>query len=424
MKEIAKNPPMGWNSWDCYGASVTESEVRSNAEYMAKHLREYGWNHIVVDIQWYEPSADSNEYHDGAPLVMDEFSRLLPAPNRFASVLGKNGSNMGFRVLADYVHSLGLKFGIHILRGIPRQAVRERTKIWGTHLTAADIADTASVCEWNSDMYGVNPEKPGAQEYYDSIVSMYADWGVDFLKVDDIARPYHKGEVALLRKAIEKTGRPIILSLSPGATKTEDAAHLLHHANMWRISDDFWDRWPLLLEMFSYCEQWFPYVKKGHWPDADMLPLGKIGIRSMDGERMTRFSRDEQKTMMTLWCLFRSPLMMGGDLPSCDAWTLSLLTNRDLLHINRHSHAGRQVYRKKDEIIWAANDDNEIDIYLAQFNISEEAVTIKTKLAFLGIETAVEGYDIWNGRPVKVAKDIIESVVPPHGVALYRLSRK
>ena len=136
--------PMGWNSWDCYGAAVTEDIVRKNADFMAKHLKKYGWEYITVDIQWYEPNVKTHEYTPFAKLCIDEYSRVIPAENRFPSSAG----GKGFAPLAEYVHSLGLKFGIHIMRGIPRQAVYERTKIKGTDKTAADVAKTDSICAW------------------------------------------------------------------------------------------------------------------------------------------------------------------------------------------------------------------------------------------------------------------------------------
>ena len=138
---IAKTSPMGWNSWDCWGAAVTEEIVRANAEYMASHLREFGWEYIVVDIQWYEPGAASHAYHPFADLKMDEYSRLLPAVNRFPSA----ADGKGFAPLAEYVHGLGLKFGIHIMRGIPRQAVSGNTAILGSDKRARDIADPSSI---------------------------------------------------------------------------------------------------------------------------------------------------------------------------------------------------------------------------------------------------------------------------------------
>jgi hypothetical protein len=117
---------MGWNSWDCYGASVTEEEVLGNAEYMAEHLLLFGWEYIVVELQWYEPGANSSAYRPFVPLEMDAYSRLIPAPYRFPST----ANGQGFKPLADRIHALGLKFGIHILRGIPRQAVHQNTPIF------------------------------------------------------------------------------------------------------------------------------------------------------------------------------------------------------------------------------------------------------------------------------------------------------
>ena len=111
---------MGWNSWDCYGPCVREEEVKANADYMAEHLKSHGWQYIVVDIQWYEPNARAQGYNNFAPLEMDSWGRLIPAVNRFPSAADGNG----FKPLADYVHNKGLKFGIHMMRGIPRQAVK------------------------------------------------------------------------------------------------------------------------------------------------------------------------------------------------------------------------------------------------------------------------------------------------------------
>src|ERR1017187_2558844 len=212
---VAATPPMGWNSWDCYGTTVTEAEVKANADYMAQHLKQHGWQYVVVDIQWSEPHAQAHGYRPGAQLSVDQYGRLIPAVNRFPS----SADGHGFRPLADYIHGLGLRFGIHIMRGIPRQAVKANLPVFAgvpQMARAADIADTASVCPWNSDMYGVDLSRPGGQDYYDSILKLYADWGVDYIKADDIARPAHREEIAALHRAIVKTGRPIVLSLSPG----------------------------------------------------------------------------------------------------------------------------------------------------------------------------------------------------------------
>ncbi|MDQ0920519.1 glycoside hydrolase family 27 protein [Paenibacillus sp. V4I5] len=422
---FAVTPPMGWNSWDCYGAAVKEAEIRGNAEYMAEHLKSFGWEYIVVDIQWYEPGAVSSLYRPFVPLEMDEYSRLVPAVNRFPSAAG----GMGFRPLSDYVHSLGLKFGIHIMRGIPRQAVHNNTPIKGSNATARDIAHTNSICPWNTDMYGVNATKEGAQAYYDSLFELYAEWGVDFIKVDDIgaSRLYdtHQPEIQLIRNAIDRCGRPMVLSLSPGPAPVEYADFFESQANMWRVTDDFWDLWPLLLDMFDRCYKWQGRPAPGNWPDCDMLPLGHIGIRSVDGgaaDRWTRFTRDEQLTMMTLWSIFRSPLMFGGELRDNDEWTHSLLTNRDVLAMHRNSSKARQVSREQNKIVWAAEGDQG-EHYVALFNTDETIVDISVSLSQFGLKGQVHGKELWTGKELGSIHDILSATVPPHGVILVRLEK-
>lgn len=421
--KFAPYPPMGWNSWDCYGASVTEEEVRGNAEYMAKYLKEYGWEYVVVDIQWYEPQASSSAYRPFVPLEMDEYSRLIPAANRFPSSAG----GRGFAPLAEYVHRLGLKFGIHIMRGIPRQAVHAASLIKGTSLTARDIAHTNSICPWNTDMYGVDAGKEGAQAYYDSLFELYAEWGVDFVKVDDIAasRLYgtHLEEIAMIRKAIDCCGRPMVLSLSPGPAPLEHAELFRDNANMWRMTDDYWDLWPLLLDMFDRCDKWQGRTAPGNWPDCDMLPLGHIGIRSQDGgggDRYTRFTRDEQITMMTLWSIFRSPLMFGGELRDNDDWTLSLLTNRDVLEMHRHGSRAREVSREGDMVVWSSEGTDNTK-YAALFNTGEAEAEISVRLHELDLDEQAEGLELWSRQQVSVRQGLLTAKVPSHGARLYRL---
>lgn len=414
---VAQTPPMGWNSWDCYGASVREDEVRDNADYMAANLKQYGWEYIVVDIQWYEPNAKSDIYNPNAKLEMDQYSRLVPAVNRFPSA----ADGKGFKPLADYVHSLGLKFGIHIMRGVPRQAVRARTPIMGTDYTAADVADTSSICSWNTDMYGVDPSKPGAQEYYNSIFKLYAEWGVDYVKVDDISSPYRYGEIELIRSAINNCGRDMVLSLSPGPTPLSAAKHVVKHANMWRMSNDFWDRWDDLYAMFELAASWSEYIGPGHWPDADMLPLGRIGIRSAWGDRQTRFTKDEQITLMSLWAIIRSPLMFGGDMRYNDEWTLSLLTNEEVLNITKFSHSNRQLYRKGNAIAWAAMG-NSGSTYLAHFNVGDQPDVIATDLSQLGLSGTYTVRDLWKHQNLGTVSKSIITTVPAHGAKLLQLT--
>ncbi|WP_059044486.1 glycoside hydrolase family 27 protein [Paenibacillus rubinfantis] len=421
---VAPTPPLGWNSWDCYGAAVTEEEIRGNAEYMAKHLKAFGWSYITVDIQWYEPDARSSQYRPFAPLVMDDYSRLMPAENRFPSAAG----GQGFKPLADYVHHLGLQFGIHIMRGIPRQAVHAATPILGTTATARDIAHPNSICPWNTDMYGVDASKEGAQAYYDSLFALYASWGVDFVKVDDIAasRLYdtHQSEIAMISEAIQRCGRPMVLSLSPGPAPGEYATFFAEHANMWRMTDDFWDQWPLLRDMFDRCRAWQGRPQAGSWPDCDMLPLGHIGIRSVDGggaDRWTRFTRDEQLTMMSLWSIFRSPLIFGGELRDNDEWTLSLLTNREVLRMHRESRGAREAVRQDELLVWTAEHPEGFH-YAALFNLSESPLPLDLPLEQIELTHVTSGSELWSGTPAELtAAGGLRTTIPSHGVCLYRL---
>ncbi len=384
---LAPTPPMGWNSWDAYGTTVTESEVKANADYMARNLKSHGWQYVVVDIQWSEPKPQVHGYRPNADLVMDQYGRLIPAPNRFPSAT----QGEGFTALATYVHSLGLKFGIHIMRGIPRRAVVANLPVAGTQLHAADIADKNSVCRWNTDMYGVDMTKKGGQAYYDSIVSMYAGWGVDYIKADDMATPFHGAEIAALHQAILKAGRPIVLSLSPGPADINKNAFYAENANLWRISGDFWDRWDALEKTFTLLNQWSPYTKPESWPDADMLPLGRIGIRAERGEdRKTRFTADEQRTMMSLWSIARSPLMFGGDLPSNDDATEALISNDEVLQVNQHASNSHQLFASGAQIAWVSHASDSQAKYLAVFNVGNQgAERIRVQWKRSGIDGRV-----------------------------------
>lgn len=425
--KVALTPPMGWNSWDCYGAAVNEEQLLGNAEYMRDHLKQYGWQYVVCDIQWYEPKAKNNDYNNFTELCMDEYSRLIPAENRFPSSKG----GRGFKPIADKIHAMGLKFGIHIMRGIPRQAVHSNTKILGSEKTARQIAHHFSLCPWNTDMYGVNPNADGAQQYYNSLFELYASWGVDFVKVDDIANtefkphdPYSaKAEIEMIRKAIDSCGRDMVLSLSPGPAQLDRAEHLSENANMWRMTGDFWDVWDKLYEMFDRAEKWYPYVKEGCWPDCDMLPLGNIsrnGTCHGPQDRMSQFTHDEQITLMTLWCIFRSPLMFGGELRNNDEWTLSLITNEEVLNVNQHSHSAHPAGEYKGVKIWLSQSENDEPI-IAVFNTAEESRKVTLEFEKFNLNNSYTVRDLWAKTDIAENVKSICTNIDPHGAVLYLL---
>jgi hypothetical protein len=414
----AATPPMGWNSWDGFATTVTEAQTRAQADFMAANLRQHGWEYIVVDIQWYEPQATGFDYRKGARLEMDKWGRLVPATNKFPSA----ADGKGFKALADYVHRLGLKFGVHLMRGIPRQAVAAKTRIKGAHRTAADIADTNSRCLWNGDMYGVDMTRRGAQEYYNSVFKQFASWGVDFVKVDDLSRPYHAAEIEAIRKAIDRTGRRIVFSTSPGATPLKAGGHVSTHANLWRVSDDFWDKWELLLAQFDRVRDWTPWRGPGHFPDADMLPIGVLKM----GRGKSRFSRDEQITLMSLWSIARSPLMIGADLTRLDDFTLSLLTNDEVIAVNQKSANNRELFHHDGFCCWVADVAGSADKYVALFNTRAPegagSAAVAVELAEAGLAGKARVRDLWRQKDLGPVSGVFAPMIQAHGAGLYRLT--
>lgn len=421
ISSLAKNPPMGWNSYNCFGGNATEDEVKQNADYMTTNLKQFGWEYIVLDFLWYCDDQNSPKaFADRRPEQhIDAFGRLIPSVKNHPS----SSNGRGLKPLGDYIHSKGLKFGLHIMRGIPRQAVEQNTPILNSEVKAGAVANMMDTCIWYGGLVGLDMTKEGAQEYYNSIFKLYASWGVDFIKVDDISFPYHADEIEAVNKAIDNCGRKIVLSLSPGPAFIGNPKHLREHANMWRISADFWDKWDSLVKQLHLCRQWAPFVTEGHWPDADMLPLGHLAIRHEvrdNKERYTNFTKNEQYFMMTLWSIFHSPLMMGGNMPDNDPFTLSLLTNKDMIRINQHSVNNREVKFVDGISVWYAEDKTENIIYVAFLNINDKAIKTQLPLSAIGKKGKVKLKDIWK-QSEKEIQDVIDVAIPEHGGLLFSI---
>lgn len=429
----AATPPMGWNSYNCFGSAVYENEVKANADYMAQRLKQYGWQYMVVDFLWaYENPPGSligNPYQrqlqDGSYvpwLNMDANGRLLPQEKKFPS----SWPDKGFKPLADYVHSLGLKFGIHIMRGIPRQAVWAKSPVLGaTGITADAIADTSSTCSWLNHMYGLDMSKRGAQEYLNSLLNLYASWEVDYIKVDDIARPYHKAEIEGYNKAIAQCGRPIVLSLSPGETPVAEAQHVSETANLWRVADDFWDNWKEIVHMFDYAKSWQGVGGAGHWPDLDMMQIGKLSKRGPVGpERWSRFTEDELYTHMTLWSIYRSPLMLGGNLPENRELEERLLTNDEVLAVNQTGEGPKEIYRKDSCIIWVSKAPGKNGWNVGLFNLNSAPHDVAIDFATIGLKGKAKVRDLWVKKELGGFKNKYGRSINAHGAALLKVEGK
>lgn len=428
---VAETPPMGWNSYNCFGSAVHEDEVKANADYIAQNLKQFGWQYIVVDFLWsYDNPPGSNignpfqkQLQDGSYvpwLTMDGYGRLMPQPTKFPSAFAGNG----FAPLAAYVHSLGLKFGIHVMRGIPRQAVWAKSPVKGTNgITADMVCDTNSKCFWMNHMYGLDMKKPGAQEYLNSILELYASWGVDFIKVDDLSRPYREPEVEGYRKAINNCGRPVVLSLSPGNTPIKEADHVIKNANMWRLAGDFWDNWKEIVNMMKDAKLWEGKGGPGHWPDCDMIQIGKLSKRGPVGEeRYSRFTEDEEYTHITFWSIYRSPLMLGGNLPENRPFELQLFNNSEVLAVNQRGEDPRELYNKEGSTVWYSHVQGSKDLYVAMFNLNETAGDVSVDFASLGLKGKIAIRDLWKKQDIGVFKKSYHAQINRHGAALLRLA--
>ncbi|HVW76721.1 MAG TPA: glycoside hydrolase family 27 protein [Alloacidobacterium sp.] len=422
---LAPTPPMGWNSWDSYGLTITEDQFKANVQWFNQHLKQYGWKYVVIDEGWYLQHPE-NAGTKGADqgYTLDANGRYLPAPNRFPS-----SSDADLKAIGDYVHSLGLKFGIHIIRGIPREAVEKNLPIAGSSFRAGDAANRADLCRWNPDNYGLKANAAG-QAYYDSLGKLYASWGLDFIKVDCISAPYQADEIHMMSKALRKSGRNIVLSLSPGPTPIEQADDVRKYAELWRISDDFWDVWKKpandtgnfpqsLTKQFGKLAEWAPHQQTGHWPDADMLPIGYLGPKPGWGEpRHTRLTQDEARTLITLWSIARSPLVLGANLTQMDEFTESLLTNPEVIAVDQHSSKNKPVVQTDSAVVWTAKSADGKS-YVAVFNRSDSPQILSYRWKELGLDHAsYRMRDLWQRKDLGL-KDRVKVTLAPHSSALY-----
>ena len=426
---LALTPPMGWNSYDAFGDSVTEAEVLANAAWFKEHLQPAGWDTIVVDFRWYDSKADGIRVQEPEGVTIDDYGRCIPPANRFPSA----ANGQGFQPLADRIHALGLKFGIHIMRGIPRRAVERDTPIAGSSFKASQAArpadDVNRTCVWNRDMFGVDANTPAGLAWYASIARQYADWGVDYIKCDDIAclergAYYDAAEIEALSRSLRASGRSILLSLSPGPAPVNCGPHLKQFAHLWRISGDFWDNWRALSRNFELFADWLPDMGPGHWADGDMIPFGRICQRNCDvrPDRWTRFTPAEQLTLMSLWALAPSPLMLGMNLPDNDAWTTAILTNPEVLAVNQ-DELGRAARRAFGSPVPAETWSKELADgarAVGFFNRTDQPVKIEVPWRHLGWLAAPQVRDLWMHRDLG-RQERYAAELPAHGAVLLRV---
>ena len=429
---LAQTPPMGWNSFDSYGVYLHEQAALANLEAMAEKLMPYGYEYFVIDNGWFgeytlqEGSIFPAEKH-AHDIRIDEYGYFLPSEVYFPN---------GLKPIVERCHDLGLKFGVHLMRGIPRKAYEMNLPIKGTRYTARDIADTNpdENCKWCHYCYAVDMSKPGAQEWYDGLIEHVASIGVDMIKYDDIVA--HPDEVEAVAKAIDKTDRPILLSLSPGNTVDPDAIDFFRMSNMVRVTPDVWDEQKYIDLCFEAWRKWQGKEQPGFWIDMDMIPFGQLQLMSppssdvkktvMDKgdialagkgvNRICQLSRDQMETFITIRAMAASPLMMGGDLPSLDMFSLSLITDVDMLACNQNGVMGSLIYAKDDIEVWKTEKKGSAQVaWVAIFNRSDVVKPIVLSAAKLGLKeiSSIRLRNIWK----KAKLDLNELVkIPINGV--------
>lgn len=438
-RRLTRTPPLGWNSFDCFGGRATEKILRANLEAMDARLKPHGYRYFVVDIGWYaehSPEVDRDRRH-ATTIRIDDYGRPVPAPQSFPH---------GLEPIIDEAHARGLRFGVHIMRGIPRQAVEENLPVLGTAYRAHDIADVTSTCDWCPYNYGIDMGKPGAQEYYDSYVSMLAGWGVDFIKADDITG--FPAEIDGVATAIERSGRPIVLSLSPGGQADPTCADAYRVADMVRTTRDIWDNRAGLERAFDAWRAWAGLGGEGFWPDLDMIPFGRLTVwnpwpesgpesgsdltheqnAELGGRGYTRMSAlttDQKQTFITMRALASSPLFMGGDLPTSDDLSFDLITDPDVLGCNQHGDPGVLIHDGDDIEVWRSQHlSNSAAGWVGVFNRRPTGRSVRVSAAHLGFTNPPQAlYDTWKQEDLTesaLREGRLDLDLGPDGVAFLR----
>ncbi len=423
-----EKPLRGWNSFDCYGIFANERVLLANLEVFRTRLRPHGYEYLVLDAGWYShfPIPDGEEFSKVKTSIdteIDEYGRVVAVPTLFPR---------GMKFIADRVHDAGCKFGIHIMRGIPRKAVELNTPVKGTDYRARDIANTEDVCPWNEVFYGVDMDHPAAQAYYDSMIEILVDYEVDFIKADDLT-PF-PAEVHAIADAIEKAPREIVLSLSPGNDITPLNLETYRRANMFRITGDVWDD---TNDFQKILDRWYLY-QDANTPGCriDMIPFGALQVYAQeagsDGDeallagrgfrRMSNFTSAQKRFFITMLALASSPLMFGGELTMSDDESFELVTHPEVLACNANNVCGKQVYFQNYLDIRHAPHATKKDAgWVGIFNRKTVSRHIAFTRSELGVPASVSSvHSVWDERDLVFEADRLHVFCPGRSVVFLR----
>jgi alpha-galactosidase len=449
---LAKTPPLGWNSFDSYGITIYEEVAMKEIDAFIQKFAPHGYEYFVIDNGWF--ASPETKMHEGYMMAtadkpspkqvsIDAFGIPIPSPKFFPN---------GLKPLIDKLHAKGLKFGVHLMRGIPRIAVERNSPIKGTNYKAKDIFTTFDDCNWCTFMHGVDMTKPGSQEYYNSVFNQFAAWGIDFVKIDDVTN--FPAEMEAYAKAIEQCGRPMMLSLSPGGDSNVKYLDSYKKTNMVRTTPDIWDEQLSLERSFASMRKWQGLEQTGFWPDLDMIPFGELCIlrRAEVEERDTNKTLEEFMGQMHHWCKFTenqketfitqraisaSPIMIGGSMISMDEHSTKLLTSPEMLACVKNGVHGKLIHEENNVELWNAPLTNKQRqgfqeyVYkagwVAFFNRSDkkQTVDVSWKLSSFMPNGSYNLKDIWGNQSVTNYKkgDKLSIKIPENGVVFLKYSQ-
>lgn len=418
---LERTPVLGWSSWSFLRKDPTAAKVKAQAQALKDSgLFELGYRYINLDDMWYQCPGSQG------PNV-DSYGRWVIDTARFPP----EGETNGIKALADYLHGMGMKFGIYVTPGISKQAVKKNTSILGTQYTADQIAEP-SVEEANYNckgMVGIDFSKPGAQQYVNSWADMLAGWGVDYIKLDGM---FDKNvpDIKAWSEAIRQSGRPMVLDITQGGYTKAIAPVLMKYANQWEFAPDVecYDcekdgssypltSWANIKNRFDYVAEWQPYAGPGGFNDYDSI---EVGNGENDG-----LTPDERKTQMSLWALGASPFILGVDLTNLDPHDLKLLKNKAVLDVDQDGIAAKRIVNDGARQVFAKVRPND-EAIVGLFNTGETAEKVSVDASAVGLAASQHGYllnNLWTGKKGKTGK-LIEAMVPPHGVVLYRVTAR
>ena len=416
---LDRTPVLGWSSWSFLREHPTAAKIEAQADALRESgLQKIGYKYINLDDFWYQCPGSQGPNVGPYGLWVTDSSRFPP-----------DGDTNGIKVVADHIHSLGLKFGIYVTPGISKQAVSKNTPIQGTPYTAAQIAEQ-SITENNYNchgMVGINYDKPGAQEYINSWVDMLAAWGVDYIKIDGMKNS-NAPDIRAWSNAIRQSGRPIILDVTQGSFTQAIAPTLMKYADQWEFAPDVecyscekngssypLTSWKDVEKRFNYVAEWQPYAGSGKFNDYDSI---EVGNGSNNG-----LTPVERQAQMSLWALGSAPFILGIDLTHFDQLDLEYLKNTAVLAVDQDSIAAKRLVDTSNQQVFAKIEPNG-DAIVGLFNTGGEAEKVSIQASALGLPRNERGYsldNLWTGE-MKKTGGAIDAIVPSHGVVLYRVT--